>query len=146
MKKNFLGSIFCLFIIIGSTISCSEDKGNYDYININEAYVDTVGQKTSFVVGQYEVLEIIPDIKFTQQDRNNTLITVLSEEKNLSAAITQAPLSTDYAVVLYITDKETGLVSQTKYIVSVQASILSGIMVLHGNSSRSLTTSRIPIE
>ncbi|MBD8387126.1 PKD-like family lipoprotein [Dysgonomonas sp. BGC7] len=153
MKKNFLGTIFCLLIMIGSTVGCSEDKGNYDYVNINEAYVDTVGQKTSFVVGQYEVLDITPNIKFTQSDRketdftykwviypnsyvqaNNTLIAVLSEEKNLNTVITQAPLSTDYAVVLYITDKETGLVSQTTYIVSVQASILSGIMVLHGNN------------
>lgn len=154
MKKNFLFTISLSLVVIGLVISCSEDKGNYDYVDINEAYVDTVGQKTSFVVGQYEELEINPVIKFTQQDRpesdftyrwmiypdsyveaNNTIAEVLSTEKDLKATISQAPLSTDYAVVLYITDKETGLVHQMKYTVSVQASILSGIMVLHGNNN-----------
>lgn len=154
MKNIFLFIIFSSLVVMGLTISCSEDKGNYDYVDINETYVDTVGQKTSFVVGQYEELEINPIIKFTQQDRsennftyrwviypdsyieaNNTLAEVLSTEKNLKATITQAPLSTNYAVVLYITDNETGLVSQMKYTVSIQASILSGIMILHGNNN-----------
>lgn len=154
MKKSFLFATILSLIVAGLTFGCSEDKGNYDYVAFNEVYVDTIGQKTSFVVGQYEELEINPIVKFTQQNRseadftykwviypdsyneaNNMIADVLSTDMNLKAVITQAPLSTNYAVILYLTDKETGLASQMKYTVSVQASILSGIMVLHGNNN-----------
>lgn len=154
MKTNSLFIIIFSLAAMTISIRCSDDKGNYDYVDINEVYVDTIGQKTSFVVGQYETLEITPAIKFTQQNRpesdftykwiiypnsyveaNNTIAEVLSTEKNLKVTVNQAPLSINYVVVLYITDKETGAVSQMSYTVSVQASILSGIMVLHGNNN-----------
>ena len=59
MKKFIL----CLMLLPALFTSCYKDEGNYDYKELNEITVDTVGVKTSFVIDQYDSLVIEPKIK-----------------------------------------------------------------------------------
>ena len=56
MKKFIL----CLMLLPALFTSCYKDEGNYDYKELNEITVDTVGVKTSFVIDQYDSLVIEP--------------------------------------------------------------------------------------
>ena len=44
---------------------CYDDKGNYDYKEINDIVIDTVGFKMTYTVLQYEELQIDPTVAFT---------------------------------------------------------------------------------
>ena len=61
MKKFIL----CLMLLPALFTSCYKDEGNYDYKELNEITVDTVGVKTSFVIDQYDSLVIEPKINFS---------------------------------------------------------------------------------
>lgn len=45
--------------------ACSEDKGNYDYTDVAEVYVED-GEVLERSVNQYDYLDIVPNLKFTQ--------------------------------------------------------------------------------
>lgn len=45
---------------------CYDDKGNYDYKEINDIVIDTVGFKMTYTVLQYEELQIDPTVAFTR--------------------------------------------------------------------------------
>lgn len=129
-------------------VSCSKDKGSYDYRELPDAYIDA-DAKTSFILNQYDYLDIIPDIKYTQEgvgdsqftfrwciyldkwDKNDSEIEEISIERNLHYQITQEANNTPYAVVLYITNKQTGVVSQIDYELTVFTTISSGILALY---------------
>lgn len=134
--------------------SCYDDKGNYDYSEINEISVDTEFTGTYFAVDRYDTLRISPTLRFSQgyiddgqlsfkwemfaDDWANADETaqVLSEEKNLCVQIRRAESVTPYAVVLSVTDKNTGCSFRQKYQVSVQPSVLSGLLVLQDDGGR----------
>lgn len=50
---NMKKIILCLMLLPALFTSCYKDEGNYDYKELNEITVDTVGVKTSFVIDQY---------------------------------------------------------------------------------------------
>ena len=128
--------------------ACSEDKGNYDYTDVAEVYVED-GEVLERSVNQYDYLDIVPNLKFTQGadesrfsyrwviyldawSRDDSEAEEISTERNLHYLVSQAPDSQNaYAVVLYCTDKENGTVSQIDYLVRVNALISSGIMALY---------------
>ena len=148
--------LYKIFLIVGIVLlvhACYEDKGNYDYIDLNEVYVDTTGATLSFTISQYDTLSITPDIKFTlsEGDTSNlkfkwviykdvwskagSEIEILSTSRNLKVQIHQAPNSDAYAVVLYITNTTDQTVSQVKYTVNILPSIVSGMVILHTYSN-----------
>lgn len=128
--------------------ACSDDKGNYTYRNLDEAYV-APGSDTVFALNQYEYLDINPELRFTngnlsendftyrwmiyrdQWSNDDSEMQEISTEKNLHYQLTQTPDAAPYAVVLYMTNKDDGTVTQQKYRVTVQAQISSGILALY---------------
>ena len=62
---NMKKFILCLMLLPALFTSCYKDEGNYDYKELNEITVDTVGVKTSFVIDQYDSLVIEPKITFS---------------------------------------------------------------------------------
>lgn len=62
--------------VLGATISlsaCYDDKGNYDYIELDEVEIDTVGLgiQEEYVVSRYEQLTIEPKVLFNGVEANN---------------------------------------------------------------------------
>ncbi len=146
-------SVFTLLVLVIAFQSCYKDEGNYSYIDINEAYVDTIGAKMNYVIEQFDTLSIQPEIRFTGKELDESKLTYrwmmysdewskdevdmveLSTERNLNVSINLEPNDVDYAVVLYITNTENNTVSQVKYNVSILKSVVSGWLVLHTNGN-----------
>ena len=132
--------------------SCYDDKGNYDYTEINEISVDTQASGTYFAVDRYDTLRISPVLRFTQGEIDDSKLSfkwemyaddwansdetaqVISTEKNLCAQMRRAESVTPYAVVLTVTDTQNGCSYRQKYQVSIQPSVLSGLMVLQDDN------------
>ncbi len=152
MKTNIL-KIFVVLVSLWSLHACYKDEGTYSYSDLNEAYVDTVGLDMTYSIDQFDTLSITPNIKFTLGNvdesqleyrwviyedawsKNDSEAEVLSTDRNLRVRITQEPDEQDYAVMLYITNKENNTVSQVKYNVTILASVVSGWVVLHTNDN-----------
>ena len=58
--------LFALLTGILFLTGCYDDKGNYDYKEINDIVIDTVGFKMTYTVLQYENLQIDPTVAFTK--------------------------------------------------------------------------------
>lgn len=148
MVKNKLAYIYILLIAM-TVQSCYEDKGNYMYSSLNDITIDTTGVQTHFVLSQFDSLSITPNIRFSvapiaESDleykwiiysdkfvNESTTSDTLSTARNLRVIISQKPQNDNYAIVLYVKNKENGAVYETKYTISVVASVISGWMVLH---------------
>lgn len=134
--------------------SCYKDEGNYDYTALNEVSVVSPAEGAYFAMGRYDTLRIEPQLAFSRgaiDDRDlafkwemyldnwantESRAVVLGEEKNLDAVITR-PASTDnYALVLTVTERATGAAYRFTYHVSVQPSVLSGLMVLQDDGGK----------
>lgn len=63
--------------------------------------------------------------------KDDTETIELSTERNLNVQITAPASATPYAVRLYITNKNDGSSYEMKYTVTVQPSVVSGILALH---------------
>lgn len=50
-----------LFTLLFAT-SCLKDEGNYDYVELEDFYVDTVGVRHNFTVKQFESFELTPKL------------------------------------------------------------------------------------
>ncbi len=140
--------IYLLFIATTFT-ACFNDKGNYDYISLNEISVDTSGVETNFIVEQYDSLHIEPILLFSKKtiteeklsyrwgmytnsiSSSESEMIELSTEKDLHMQVIQEAKAESYAIVYYITDTETNTVYQQRYTLHVQPSVVSGVMVLH---------------
>ena len=150
---KYLYKIFWLAGILLVVNACYKDKGNYDYVPLNEAYVDTTGIDLSYTISQFDTLSIVPDIKFALNEidesklefkwviypdvwsKNESKAEVLSTDRNLKVPIKQGPSNDAYAVVLYITNKDDQTVSQVKYTITILPSVVSGMMIMHTDGS-----------
>ena len=56
---------FIIFVLLGLT-ACYEDKGNYDYTELNEISVVSPAAGTYFAIDRYDTLHIEPQLAFTQ--------------------------------------------------------------------------------
>lgn len=145
---------FCSLFLLWSMAACYEDKGNYDYAELNEISVVSPAAGTLFAIDRYDTLHIEPQLAFTQgsvddseldflwemylDDWANTEVqaVVLGRERVLDAMIARPESTTDYALVLTVTEKKTGAAYRTKYSVAIQPSVLSGLMVLQDDQGR----------
>lgn len=150
MKMKRLNII--LMSVLLALSSCYKDEGNYDFTDLNEI---TVGDDvTSYAVDRYDTLKINPQLQFSHgtipddqldfswemylDDWANSegSATLLSKEKNLCVRISKPASVKDYAVVLNVKNKCDGAEYRFKYNVSVQPSILSGLLVLQNDGGR----------
>ena len=146
--------ILCLVFAIVSLMACYEDKGNYDYTALNEISVVSPSAGTYFAIDRYETLHIDPQLAFTQGEMDDSQLdflwemylddwanteakaVVLGRERILDAVISRPASTTNYALVLTVTEKKTGAAYRTKYSVAIQPSVLSGLMVLQDDNGR----------
>ena len=144
---------FIIFVLLGLT-ACYEDKGNYDYTELNEISVVSPAAGTYFTINRYDTLHIEPQLAFTQGTMDDSQLdflwemylddwanteakaVVLGRERNLNAMVSRPQSTTDYALVLTVTEKQTGAAYRTKYRVAIQPSVLSGLMVLQDDQGR----------
>lgn len=147
-------NIICCAAVLWSLTACYEDKGNYDYTELNEISVVAPAAGTYFAVDRYDILHIEPQLAFTQGTMDESQLDflwemylddwanteakafVLGRERILDAQISRPQSTTDYALVLTVTEKQTGAAYRTKYRVSIQPSVLSGLMVLQDDQGR----------
>lgn len=146
--------ITCLIVVLVGLTACYEDKGNYDYTELNEISVVSPAAGTYFAIDRYDTLHIEPQLAFTQDvmaddqleflwemyldDWANTeaKAVVLGRERVLDTMISRPASTTNYALVLTVTEKKTGAAYRTKYSVAIQPSVLSGLMVLQDDNGR----------
>lgn len=151
MRKFFNILIISAVAILAS---CYDDKGNYDYNEINEISVDTEMTGTYFAVDRFDTLRIEPVLQFSQgeisEDQleykwemyiddwagSDTQATVLSREKNLNVQITRAESVNLYALVFTVTETKSGCSYRQKYTVSIQPSVMSGLMLMQDDGGR----------
>ena len=140
--------------ITATLTACYEDKGNYDYEELNEISVVMPAPGTHFAVDRFDTLHIEPQLAFTQgaiddsrlsfkwemylNDWANTeaKAVVLSEERTLDAVMSRPASTTLYALVLTVTDLQNGTAYRTNYSVGIQPSVLSGLVVLQDDGGR----------
>ncbi len=128
-----------------SFAGCYQDKGNYDYVELNEIVIDTEGFQMEYRIMMYDQLTIDPVITFTggtipesdlayewhiYQDGAPTSWEVASMEKKLDISFGMVP--GEYKVVVYVTDTKHGISSSMTFDVTVLTDISHGILVLHG--------------
>ena len=71
--------ILCLVFAIVSLMACYEDKGNYDYTELNEISVVSPSAGTYFAIDRYETLHIEPQLAFTQGEMDDSQLDFLWE-------------------------------------------------------------------
>jgi len=153
MKKNncYFITLITLFLFL---VSCAKDKGNYTYKNLDSHFVDIDALPKTFVVKQNELVKVNPtnsieaptnlayEWRLVQQSyapdpSTGTYVNKqLAVTKNLSYKVIEAPGS--YLLVLYVTDKSNGGITQMvkmPFTISSYASI--GWMVVHGDNTGS---------
>ena len=144
----------CCSVAATLLAACYSDEGNYDYRELNEISVTAPAVGTYFAVDRYDTLYIDPQLSFTQgtidesqldykwemylDDWANTeaKAVVLSEERTLNTVMARPSSTTNYALMLTVTERLTGSAYRFKYLVNIQPSVLSGLMVLQDDAGR----------
>lgn len=129
----------CGITLAISMAGCYKDEGNYDYNEINKIAITS--DSADVVVSQQDTLRINVNLSQTMPDASGlnyqwvmyptgTAQTrrTLSESKNLSAFITEAPGS--YVLDYFVTDKKTGVSFQKRFWINVVSAFGEGWMVL----------------
>ena len=126
---------------------CYDDKGNYDYKEINDIVIDTVGFKMTYTVLQYEELQIDPTVAFTRnpipegnlsyewyiyQPGKTATWKPVSTEKKLDIPVSHVP--GDYKAVIYVTDNSRGVTSNMEFDLIVSTDIHHGFVIVHGSN------------
>ncbi len=144
-KYNFIKYILCVVFSISFCISCYDDKGNYDYNDINEIEIEGIEEEYS--LRMEELLTIKPILKSSIQgneanykyqwiflsiqiDKKLYYNYTFSNDKYLEDVWLQLP-GGSYTAYYKITDTSTGIEWVSKnFKISISDEIASGILVL----------------
>lgn len=142
MKTRYLGIFLSITLIFLS--SCYEDKGNYDYREINEVKISPLKDQTKYAM--IDRLTITPDIQYTQNPdgkygyswtarslsekdkEGNPVDYHLGNEKKLDYFIELN--AGDYRVTLTVTDSVSSLKWSNSFKLTVATATYMGWMVL----------------
>lgn len=142
MKKYSLSLIIACFTLVGLLLSCSEDTSSLDWQKIEGVVIDTTGH-AELSVYQFETLRVDPNIQTSISEQNlsyewkinlqpnDTLFTVLSEEKILETEIELRPnvAGQFHKLVLTVTDENTGLEYIMAWPLTVRNNIGEGLVI-----------------
>lgn len=140
MKKyNIIILIAALF---GAAVlqSCSEDEGNYDYVDLND--VEILDIEDSYTLDQFKSIKIRPTFSFKQGYDESNLeylwymypdlrlndADTLSKERNLDIVLKSIPAN--YNARYKVTDKETGIYYDFKFRIKVTSVMSDGLVIL----------------
>lgn len=131
---GYIAAFVCMILLH----ACSADKGNYDYVDLNEPVVSGIEDRS---VLTFSRLVIEPDVEFGGEssaaycfewkavDRNGAVDpVVIGTEMRLDYEVALPPGS--YALFFTVTESETGLYWQYEVELTVSSSTSEGWMVL----------------
>lgn len=125
-----------LAIIIPMWVACYEDKGNYDYQEINE--VSIAGVDSVYNRDQFDSLRIQPDFTGTQYSDEERFTfqweinkKIVSNERNLEYEV-RLPLGQFFARLM-ITDRALGTMAQTTFRIRVSSSTAADMIIVLSN-------------
>ncbi|MDR2414420.1 MAG: hypothetical protein LBD64_05495 [Odoribacteraceae bacterium] len=136
-----------IYIIALLLAACYEDKGNYDYMPVNEILFDTAGMATTYTAIVAEQLVIDPVIAFSGENIDPADLAYewyfysaallaqdwypVSNEKKLD--IMMIYNAGAYKATLYVTDKKQNLTSHFTFDVNLISRISHGILAFHSS-------------
>ena len=142
-----------LFASVLALTSCYEDKGNYDYIELEQVSIDTtaVGMQSEYAIMRFDTLELSPRVFFQGQEvtdanqapldylwtifsattgaGSSTVIDTLGYERCLKAPITRT--GGNYLVQLVVTNRNDGVRQFFRIPVAVSEVFDGGWMVFY---------------
>lgn len=132
--KRIIYTVLAAIIIT----SCYDDKGSYDYHDINEVTIDGLAAKYQVMTG-VSTLKIEPKITTTLGDESNleyewravvgyTSSELIGTERNLEFPVTLAP--TSYTLYLRVIDKTTGVTAVKTAALEVGTPYTKGLMMI----------------
>lgn len=141
--KRYISLLSIAVLVVFALFSCVDDKGSYDYVELNDLTIAEVPENTT--VEQFTKLNIIPDISarngvfnpdeytynwIMYQIYTTGIITgdTLSQEKDLNVEIGAIP--GEYRIYYEIKNKQTGLIYSTHTELTVINSYSLGMMAL----------------
>lgn len=148
--KRFSSIIYTL-VLVAMMFSCKKDLGNYEYHQVEKPVIDASAIQSTYNVEQFGNLTVVPKIEFSgnagdlafewftyikSTSSASTLPrTLLAETKDLNLSIGIAP--GNYYLELVVTDKKTGIKTNTQTLLNVLASMETGWLVLHSTNNTS---------
>jgi len=151
-NKKLLQKIVLLFGIIATIFSCSKDKGNYDYTDLDLVTINVDGLPTEYSLLQFDSLKIKPEITYKGQKVNldkpqfeelafswemypgriNPAVNERHLIDSTAALNTQIKLrQLIWELVFTVTNKKTGVKAFAKFGVAVTPALAEGWMVLY---------------
>ncbi|WP_443937765.1 PKD-like family lipoprotein [Pedobacter sp. MW01-1-1] len=157
IKLNFK-YLLVILSIITTALSCSKDKGNYDYTALDAVTIDISNIPNSYSLLRFENLDITPTVTYKGQKVDPTKPqfdelsytwemypsqaykevidrSVLSNDFHLNTAISQRELT--WELLFTVTNKNTGVKAFAKFNVIVTPSLSEGWMVLYERNGNS---------
>lgn len=136
MNKLYL-YIYTFIVCPMMLCACFDDKGSYDYHDINEITISGLQNKYQ-VYADVSTLKIEPEITTTEGDRNliyewravqgYSSSTLIGTERNLDYHVQLEP--NNYTLYLRVTDGETGVTSIKTAALEVGTPYMKGIMIV----------------
>ena len=124
--------------------ACSQDKGNYDYVELIEPKVSGIQDMNVLTFAQLRIDPVVEGGEFPESEYSFqwkvldnvelTDLVVIGEERILDYEVTLAPGS--YTLFLTITELATGLYWQFESQLTVSSSMSEGWMVLCSDQGR----------
>ena len=155
MRKQIIKNLWIAGVLgLLTTTACYDDKGNYDYVELDEVVIDTagVGIQSAYSIARYDRLTLEPKVTFNGKEVaegddsqvdcvwtlytngtsagsssyvNDTLATTSKLDKEITA------LAGTYILQLTVTNKETGVQEYLKLNCQIEESITAGWLVLY---------------
>lgn len=147
MRKSYIYTFLCTIALI--QLSCTKDKGNYTYTDINTIKISVTG--TTFNIEQLDRLTITPSLEESKPNEQNQysyewliyparspvisgtqeqkeIAILLSTNKDLDVVISQPPNS--YFLQYNVINNQTGIKSSQRFNVNVTALFYEGWLVM----------------
>lgn len=145
--------IIYLFLVVGLFSSCFDDKGNYDYTDINEVTISGFSENIYSVISYIDTLRIEPEIEGTLSSNENDFEFawkiipenldfsqveegedfIVGQEKNLSLPITLK--AGKYICFYLVKDKASGVTYKHKFELQARTTTSEGWLVLSNNGA-----------
>lgn len=144
---NKIINIFFAIPLVWTLASCYDDKGNYDYIELDKV---AINMQDTIYVTQFRILELDADILFEGASEGDYIFSwrlwpngvdgvnhkkEIGNERKLSYSVEE--IAGSYTLALTITNKATEVNVYKTALLLVQSTITEGLMVLHEKDGKS---------
>ncbi|RXK81452.1 PKD-like family lipoprotein [Filimonas effusa] len=146
-----------LLLAVAVIAGCYKDKGNYDYVSIDEATIDTSGLATNYSIQRFDTLTIapvvtyqgvkvnsakpqFPELKFVWKMYPASSVR-LNDERTLDSTVTLHKMLDQpemaWEVLFTVVNTKTGVKAFAKFAVAIAPSLAEGWMVLYEKNGHS---------